>query len=150
MDKSIRTIMQLMTQDAKRIYDRIVFEIVRGGTGFGGWEVAAVLESEFRVSTDPSRRAELIPVECESAADVNGIMDLLEAIGCQRLPATNVTSTFLVIRKIATTNRFRTDLPEGALIDTGSSINQPFLNYRVTTCDDRVAHRIKSDTPRLS
>lgn len=150
MDKPIRTIIQQMTQDAKRIYDRILFEIVRGGTGFGGWEVAAVLESEFREAAQPSRRGELIPVECESAADVNGIMDLLEAIGCQRFPATNVTSTFLVVRKIATTNKFRTDLPVGSRIDTGSNINQPFLNYRLTTCDDRVAHRIKSDTPRLS
>lgn len=150
MDKSIRTIMQLMTQDAKRIYDRIVFEMVRGGTGFGGWEVAAVLEAEFREATQPSRRSELIPVECNSAADVDGIMNLLEAIGCQRLPATNVTSTFLVVRKITTTNKFRTDLPEGSRIDSGSNINQPFLNYRITTCDDRVAHRMKSDTPRLS
>ncbi|MEI8384026.1 MAG: hypothetical protein WCJ09_28195, partial [Planctomycetota bacterium] len=150
VDKSIRTIMQLMTQDAKRNYDRIVFEMVRGGTEFGGWEVAAVLEAEFREATQPSRRSELIPVECDSAADVDGIMNLLEAIGCQRFPATNVTSTFLVVRKIATTNKFRTDLPEGSRIDTGSNINQPFLNYRITTCDDRVAHRIKSDTPRLS
>jgi hypothetical protein len=150
VEKSIRTIMQQMTQDAKRIYDRIVFEIVRGGTGFRGWEVAAVLETEFREATQPGRRAELIPVECESAADVDGIMNLLEAIGCQRLPATNVTSTFLVVRKIATTNKFRTDLPEGSRIDTGSNINQPFLNYSLTTCDDRVVHRIKSDAPRLT
>lgn len=141
MDKPIRTIMQQMTQDAKRIYDRIVFEMVRGGTGFGGWEVAAVLETEFREATQPIRRAELISVECDSTADVAGIMDLLEAIGCQRFPAANVTSTYLVIRRIANSVRpasnYRTELPEGSRVDSGARIHQPYLNYDDIQADER-------------
>lgn len=141
MDKPIRTIMQQMTRDAKRIYDRIVFEMVRGGAGFGGWEVAAVLESEFREATQPVRRAELISVKCDSTADVAGIMDLLEAIGCQRFPAANVTSTYLVIRRIANpvspTSNYRTELPEGSRVDSGASIHQPYLNYDNIQADER-------------
>ncbi|MFO1040664.1 MAG: hypothetical protein U0941_02710 [Planctomycetaceae bacterium] len=154
VDKSIRNIMQQMTRDAKRTYDRIVFEMVRGGVGFSGWEIANLLEAEFHEAAQQVHRSELIPVQCESAADVEGIMSLLEAIGCRRYSVSGEASKYLVVRRLVNTSDStrsgRSCSTETSRVDHGGEISPPFLQYGVTICDDSASHKIESGAPRLS
>lgn len=101
MDGHVRDIMQQMSRSAKQAYDRLVFEMVRSGVGFRGWEVSACTEPEFRRCVESSR-ADVIPLQCSSTTDLLGIMGLLHKIGCRQNLSAPVNSTFLTVRRVET------------------------------------------------